>query len=201
MLTRKVRPDQAGFTLAELAISIFLIGIISTTLFTFFRSSFFNYLNLQTDATATSQIMTQSNRIAQVLRGVTDISDVDANEFEGHSYFYPSDAYVSVIHYYLQTSGGKTKLMADRTPMNANPPIGSPITSKKVTFTVIDSFYQPSGTSLFTYLDASGNALSLPITDLQTIKAIRVNLAAKGSNNTNQKVDVQVGLRNRKTNL
>jgi hypothetical protein len=85
--------------------------------------------------------------------------------------------------------------------MTANPPIGTPQTNKLKTYTIIDNFYQPSGSSLFTYLDSSGNALTLPISDLQTIKGVQVNLAAKGSNGSNQALNVQVSLRNRKTNL
>jgi prepilin-type N-terminal cleavage/methylation domain-containing protein len=192
---------QAGFTLIELMVVIMLISIIGTTFLIFFKSSFFNYLNLQSDATTMTQVNTQANRVAQVMRGVTGITSVGANDFQGYSYFYPQDTYVSVVHYYLQTSGGVTKVLADVTPMSANPPIGSPITAKLKTYTIIDSFYQPSGGSLFTYLDSSGNTLSLPITDLQTIKGIQVSMAAKLSNNKNQALSVQVSLRNRKTNL
>ncbi len=192
---------QAGFTITELLISMLIMAVIGTTFLVFFKSSFFNYLNLQTDATALTQLSTQSARVATVLRGTTGITSVAANDFQGYSYFYPSDAYVSVIHYYLSTSGGVTKLMADVTPMSANPPIGSPQTAEKRTYTIIDNFYQPGGTNLFTYLDSSDNALSLPISDLKTIKGIRVSLAAKGSNQSNQALSVEVSLRNRKTNL
>jgi len=91
--------------------------------------------------------------------------------------------------------------MADLTPYSANPPLGSPVTAKKRTFTIIDNYYAVSGVSLFTYLDANNAALSLPISDLQTIKGVRVALAAKTSNGSNQALSVQVSLRNRKTNL
>jgi prepilin-type N-terminal cleavage/methylation domain-containing protein len=200
MLTPR-RAGQAGFTLVELLISIVIIAIIGSTFLVFFKSSFFNYLNLQSDATATSQLDTQAMRVATVMRGVTGLNSVAANDINIYSYFYPSDAYVSVVHYYLQTSGTTTKLLADVTPMTANPPIGTPQTNKLKTYTIIDNFYQPSGSSLFTYLDSSGNALTLPISDLQTIKGVQVNLAAKGSNGSNQALNVQVSLRNRKTNL
>lgn len=200
MLPRKTI-GQAGFTLVELMIVVMLVAIIGTTFLVFFKSSFFNYLNLQSDATTTTQVNTQANRVAQVMRGVTGITSVSANDFQGYSYFYPQDAYVSLIHYYLHTSGKTTQLLADVTPMSANPPIGSPLTTKLKTYTIIDNFYQPSGGSLFTYLDTSGNSLSLPISDLQTIKGVQVNLAAKLSNNSNETLSVQVGLRNRKTNL
>jgi prepilin-type N-terminal cleavage/methylation domain-containing protein len=193
--------NQAGFTLVELLISIVLISVIGSTFLVLFKSSFFNYLNLQSDATAMSQLNTQAMRVATVVRGTTDISSVAANDLVIYSYFYPSDAYVSQVHYYLQTSGKITQLLADVTPMTANPPIGTLITAQKKTFTIIDNFYQPSGSALFTYLNLTGSPLTLPISDLQTIKAMQVNLAAKSSNGGNQALNVQVSLRNRKANL
>jgi prepilin-type N-terminal cleavage/methylation domain-containing protein len=197
----KTKQGQAGFTLVELLISIVLIAIISSTFLVFFKSSFFNYLNLQSDATSVSQINTQAMRVATVLRGTTGITSVAANDIVLYSYFYPQDSYVSLVHYYLQTSGKTTRLLVDVTPMTANPPIGTTILDKKKTFTVIDNYYQASGITLFTYLGSSGTALSLPITDLQTVKGIQVNMAAKGSNKSNMALNVQVSLRNRKTNL
>lgn len=193
--------SQAGFTIVELTISILLMAVIGTTFLVFFKSTFFNYLNLQSDATATTQLNAQAMRVATVMRGITGINSVAANDISMYSYFYPSDSYVSLVHYYLQTTGTTTVLKADVTPMTANPPIGSQVTSRKLTYTIIDSFYQLSGASLFSYLDLNGNPLSLPITDLQTIKGIRINLAAKTSNGNNQTLNVQVSLRNRKTNL
>jgi len=156
---------------------------------------------LQSDATSMTQVNTQAMRVATVMRGITDVTSASANDIVIYSYFYPQDAYVSVVHYYLQTSGGVTKLLADVTPMTSNPPIGTPITSKLKTYTVIDNFYQPTGVSLFTYLGANGNTLTLPITDMQTIKSIQVNLAAKLTGGANQTLNVQVNLRNKKTNL
>ncbi len=196
-----LRKAQGGFTLVELMVSIVLISIIGTTFLTFFKSSLFNYLNLQSDASSTTQINTQAMRVATVMRGITGITSVAANDINAYSYFYPQDAYVSVVHYYIQTTGTTKQLMADVTPMSSNPPIGTPQTSKKKTYLIIDNFYQPAGTNLFKYLDLSGNPLTLPISDLQTVKGIQVSLAAKQSNGSNQTLNVQVSLRNRKTNL
>jgi len=177
------------------------MAVIGTTFLVFFKSSIFNYLNLQADATNVTEINAEAMRVSTVLRGITTINSAAANDISIYSYFYPSDTYVSLVHYYLQTSGGITKLFADVTPMTANPPTGTLITASEKTYTIIDNYYQPSGGTLLTYLDSSGNALVLPITDLQTIKGVQVNLAAKGSNGSNQALNVQVSLRNRKTNL
>ena len=61
-------------------------------------------------------------RVATVLRGATDINSAASADITLYSYFYPTDTYVSLVHYYLQTSGKVTQLMADVTPLSANPP-------------------------------------------------------------------------------
>ncbi len=192
---------QEGFTLVELLVSIVLIAIIGTTFLVFFKSSIFNYLDLQKDATSFTQLDSQATRVSNVLRSATGIVSADANDLVVYAYFYPSDTYVSLLHYYVVTSGGTKQLKADLTPMSSNPPIGTPLTAQERTFVVINNLYLPSGTNMFDYLSSSGAALGLPITDLQTIKGIRVNLAAQTASGGNQAIDVQVSLRNRKTNL
>jgi prepilin-type N-terminal cleavage/methylation domain-containing protein len=192
---------QQGFTLVELVVSITLMAIIGTTFLVFFKSSLFDYLDLQSDATSLTELSSQEMRIATVVRGLTDVSSAGANDLSVYAYFYPSDAYVSLVHYYLQQNNGVEQLMADVTPMSANPPIGSLLTDQKRTYTVIDNFYQPSGGSLFTYLNSSGTALTLPVSDLTTIKGVQVNLATTLKDGGNQSVQVQVSLRNRKNNL
>lgn len=200
-MSRRKPNDQSGFTLVELLVSIMLIASIGTTFLVFFKSSLFNYLNLQSDASSMTQLDTQLMRVAQVVRGSTDMSSASADDLVMYSYFYPQDAYVSLIHYYLKTTGGDTQLLADVTPMTANPPIGTPITGSLKTYTIIDNFYQPTGVSLFDYLDSNGNTLSLPISEPTTIKNVQINMAVKLSNKANQTINVQVSLRNRKTNL
>ncbi len=203
MLCRK-RQQTAyvkGFTTVELMITIILIGMLSTMFIVAFKSSIFNLLNLQTDATASLTLNSQVNRISTVLRGVTDISSADSNDLVLYSYFYPSDQYVSLLHYYTATSGGVLQVKADLTPMTANPPIGTPIVAQKRTFVIIDNYYQPSGTPLFQYLDIGGSTIATPVNDLKMIKSVRVQLAARGSNGSNQKMTLEVSLRNRKTNL
>lgn len=190
-----------GFTTVELMVTIILIGVLSTTFIVAFKSSIFNLLNLQTDATASLTLNSQVNRISTVLRGVTDITTANTNELILYSYFYPSDRYVSLLRYYTVSSGGTVQVKADLTPMTANPPLGAPIVAQKRTFVIIGNYYQPSGTPLFQYLDIGGGTIATPVSDLKMIKSIRVQLAAKGSNGSNQKMTLEVSLRNRKTNL
>ena len=196
------RIGQSGYTLVELLISMVVIGIISTTAFAFMSTSLNQYISLQQEGSALTSLAGQTERIAGVLRGITDISEVSSDDITCYAYFYPKDNFVSLIHYYK--INGNTKLVADVTPMSANPPNGVLLNAQEKTFTIIDTFYQVGGINTFVYLDSAGNPLTLPISDLTTIKGIQVNLAVPGSTlkkNTNQTASVQVSLRNRKTNL
>jgi hypothetical protein len=147
-------------------------------------------------------VASQTQRVATVLRGLTDISTATPDELNIYAYFFPSDTYVSQVRYYKAQSN--TKLLADVTPMTANPPIGSLLTDQKKTYTVIDNLYTAGAVNTFVYLDSTGAAMDQPITDLHTIKGIRVTLAVPSkapSVNGSFSSSVQVTLRNRKTNL
>ncbi|MEO6761379.1 MAG: prepilin-type N-terminal cleavage/methylation domain-containing protein [Candidatus Saccharimonadales bacterium] len=195
------KQPQAGFTLVELVISMVLISIIGTTFLVMFKSTLFDYLNLQHDASSLTQLEYQSARITKVLRTVTNIDSADSSDITAYAYFYPSDSYVSRIHYYLQTSGKDMQLLIDVTPMTSNPPVGTPIESAKKTYVIIDEFYQPLNTPLFTYLDIANVPISAPVGAPASIKAIQVNLAAETASGGNQAINLQVSLRNRKINL
>ncbi len=193
---------MSGFTLVEMTIVIVLVGIIVVPAYTFFNTSFNQYLSLQTEGSSFTDLATQSQRLANVLRGATDVVTATANEVDCYAYFAPSDNFVSRIRYYK--TAGNTKLLADVTRMTANPPSGSPIPESTETFTIIDNFRQQAGLDTFSYLNAAGGTLALPISDLRTIKGIQVTLAANGgnlNNNSVQTISLQVSLRNRKTNL
>jgi len=84
MLSRSM---SKGFTTVELMVTIILVGILSTMFIVAFKSSIFNLLNLQTDATASLTLNSQVNRISTVLRGATDITSADNNELVLYSYF------------------------------------------------------------------------------------------------------------------
>lgn len=194
--------SESGFTIVEVIVTLLLVSIVTTIMITFSNTSVSQYLGLQQDGVAFGDVATQTQRVATVLRGLTDISTATGSDLSIYAYFFPSDTYVSQVHYYK--SADNTKLLADVTPMTANPPNGTLITSSKKTYTVIDNLFNGSTATIFTYLDASGSALSLPIDDLHTIKGIRVTLAVPTkapSANGSFTSSLQVTLRNRKTNL
>lgn len=198
-ITPAARPPQAGFSLVELVVVMTLLAVMGVMFYTFFRTNLVTYFNLQKDASGFTDVASQSARIANVLRGATDVTVANSNDLTAYAYFYPTDTYVSQVRYYVSTDGAV--LYADVTPMTANPPTGSLITANKKTYTIISSFKQGSGLTLFNYLGSTGNVLTLPITDLATIKAIRVNLGVATSGASNQAMTLDVTLRNRKTNL
>lgn len=197
---RELKTAQSGFSLVELITTVTLVSIMAVFTYAAFNSSITQYFDLQKQGMHFTDLARQSHRLAGVVRGATDISVASNNELQLYSYFSPSDRFVSQVRYYL--SDGNSKLLADVTPMTANPPIGSPITADRVTYTVLGNYQPQSGINLFTYLDAEGNVLNLPITDLTTIKGVRIQLAVPGADSSsNQAIDLQVSLRNRKTNL
>jgi len=207
VLRRKLRQAylpvrQAGFTLIEMMIAITISALVSLTAYSIFSTLLNQYFGLQADGSEFTNLAGESQRLANVVRGLTDVISESSNDLTVYAYFAPNDAYVSQIHYYL-SANAKT-LYADVTPMSANPPIGTPLVAQKATYKVIDNYYQLSGVPLFNYLDASGATLALPIADENSIKGIQINLVVPAPFPTaagNQRISLQVSLRNRKTNL
>lgn len=139
----------------------------------------------------------QATRVENVIRGLTGITSASNNDLSIYAYFYPSDAYVSLLHYYILNG----QLVADMTLMTSNPPTGMQIAGSTKTYVIVPSLYQTTGVNLFNYYDSGNNLLTTPIADTNTVKSIQVNLAANLGVNGNQQLNVLVSLRNRKTNL
>ena len=127
---RHNQQEEQGFTILEMVIVITLIGTLSVIFFVVFKTTLVSYIDLQKQATSFGQLSTQAERIANVLRGTTSISNASDNELTVYTYFYPSDAYVSQVRYYV-VNGATKRLYADLTPMSANPPLGTLQTDKK----------------------------------------------------------------------
>lgn len=191
-----------GFSLAEFVIVLAILGIIIVIAYPFFNTTLRQFFVLEQEGLMFGQLSTQSQRIGRVLRGAIDITQATPNEVTVYAYFAPNDAQTSLIHYYKNAAG--TQMFAEVTPMTANPPTGTLLTAQKRTVTIIPNFYSSPSVTTFEYLDASGATLSQPISDLHTIKGIRVKLAVPitlPSQTGNDTITTQVSLRNRKTNL
>lgn len=191
-----------GFSLAEFVIALAILGIIIVIAYPFFNTTLRQFLVLEQEGLMFGQLSMQSQRIAKVLRGTVDVTQATSTEVTVYAYFAPNDASASLIHYYKNPAG--TKLLAEITPMTSNPPTGTLLTAQKRTVTIIDNFYSAPGIQTFEYLDASGATLTQPITDLHSIKGMRVKLAVPitlPSQSGNDTITTQVSLRNRKTNL
>lgn len=191
-----------GFSLAEFVISLAILGIIVVVAYPFFNTTLRQFFVLEQEGLMFGQLSLQSQRIGKVLRGTIDMTQASNTEVTVYAYFAPNDAATSLIRYYKNPAG--TKLYADVTPMTANPPTGTLLTAQKRTVTIIDNFYTNPSVNTFEYLDASGTTLALPITDLHSIKGIRVKLAVPitlPSQSGTDTIVTQVSLRNRKTNL
>ncbi len=194
------KSNSQGFTLVELLVVILLVVVIFTSFASFFTNYLILYSKYQKDGMAYSELSQQSQRISDVIRGLTDIVSASNNDITIYAYFSPADAYVSQVRYYLANSN-KT-LMVDVTPMSSNPPNGTLLTAKKKTYTIISNFYLPTNGKIFTYYDAGGTALSVPLTDQHTVLSIKVDIASPSSKNpSGQTLSTTVSLRNRKTNL
>lgn len=197
---RRAQNPAAGFSLVELLVVISLVAIVAVSFGSFFTNYLILYSKYQQDSLNFSEMTQQSQRLAQVLRGLTDIVSESGNNLTVYAYFSPADAYVSQVHYYLTANSKQLKV--DVTPMTANPPNGTLLTSQTKTYTIISNYFQAPSTSLFTYYDANGSVLTPPIADEHSIVQIQINLAEPASHSSKgQTLSMTVSLRNRKINL
>jgi prepilin-type N-terminal cleavage/methylation domain-containing protein len=200
LLHLKTDSNVKGFTIIELLVVISVLSVLTVAFGSFVLNYITVYTHYQSDALNFTELAQQSQRVATVLRGLTDIVSESSNNLEVYAYFSPNDTYVSEVDYYIGGTG-KT-LMASVTPMTANPPIGTPITANTKTYTIISNYYQASGVNLFNYYDVTGTLLALPISDEHTIVQIQINLAEPGTyTKSGQTLSTTVSLRNRKTDL
>ncbi len=193
------RNNEQGFTVIELVVVITVTLVVLTIAYTFFNTSFRQYLGLHAHGLNMGSLAVQTQRLAAVMRGVTYVTVAEPNEMRVTAYFSPDDAYVSEVRYYPDASG--ERLLADVTPYTSNPPDGSPDTSKTRTVTIVDTLYMQPGVAMFEYVDSSGTPMTHPIDDLHIIKGLRINMASKQPDGEVDSMSLQVSLRNRKTNL
>lgn len=201
-MSRNLRNDQKGFTLPEMILVISMSSLLLVTLFIFSSTTVRNYMRMQAEGLANSKAAEGAFRISRVLRSANFVEEATDDRFTAYTYFAPQDRYTSKITYYLDNS--KTKLLADVTAMTADYPGGILIADSKKTVVIIDKFLKRDGLPTFKYATANHTPITTPVTDLQAIKNISVNIYARLYENNNTKFvssSVSVNLRNRKTNL
>lgn len=193
---------QYGYTIVELVVAMVVLGIVALMLSTFMNTTLRQYLGLQKNATAFSDLTMQSQRMTNVLRGSYDILEATPESIAVYAYFFPNHNKVSHVRYYLNPA--KTILYADVTPMTENPPDGVQIPDQKKTYTIIPYYQKVPNQSLFDYYDGVNQPIEPETNNLRTIKAVRINLLTPSDGVTkdgSQSVSTQVSLRNRKNNL
>ena len=195
------QPKQ-GFTITEIMVVMAISSMLLVTVYVFTSSSITSMMRLQAEGLARSKLADGSYRVSKVLRGVNHIEQANADTITAYSYFAPDDQYTSKIRYYL--NGTQNKLLADVTPMTADYPTGSLLTAQTKTVTIINNFYKVTGQPTFKYYDATFAQLTSPVSDLQSIKNISVQLYVKKYDSKATDIvstEVTVSLRNRKSNL
>lgn len=201
-MLRRNKRRGAGFSLIEIMIAMAVAGIIALSAYQFFNVSLAQYFALQANSVASGELIVNAQRLANVVRTLTGVVAAGDNDMTMYTYFSPNDTYVSQVRYYLNAANNQ--LLADVTPMTANPPTGTLITAQKKTYVIISDYLKIVNLNLFTYYDASNTVLTQPITDFNSISAIKINLAVPHNNpvkGASQQMSLQVTLRNRKTNL
>jgi len=82
--------SNQGFTLVELLITIIIIGLVSTTFIVIFKSTIYNSINMQLDASRAVDLNSGAQRIGMILRGATGITSATSSDLVVTAYFYPS---------------------------------------------------------------------------------------------------------------
>jgi prepilin-type N-terminal cleavage/methylation domain-containing protein len=188
---------QKGFTIVELVLVTSIVSIIVVLFYSVFVGSFNNFLAMQTDAVKFNDLSSQTQRIARIMRGATDVLEATPTSATVYAYFSPRDNVVSKVKYYV--SG--TQLKADITPMSSAPPVGTPQTAQMKSYVIIEKI--DTSTSPFDYLDSAGNSLGT-VSNLRDVKGMKITITVPPTKLATVKpttLQVSVSLRNRKTNL
>lgn len=188
---------QKGFTIVELVLVTSIVSIIVVLFYSVFVGSFNNFLAMQTDAVKFNDLSSQTQRIARIMRGATDVLEATPTSATVYAYFSPRDNVVSKVKYYV--SG--TQLKADITPMSSAPPVGTPQTAQMKSYVIIEKI--DTSTSPFDYLDSAGSSLGT-VSNLRDVKGMKITITVPPTKLATVKpttLQVSVSLRNRKTNL
>ncbi len=195
------RLDSKGFTLFELIVVMMVSSFLLISLFGFTSRSINSFMKMQAEGLARSKLADGVFRVSQVLRSSNFVEEANADSFTAYAYFAPQDLYTSKIRYYLSPS--QDQLLADVTPMTADYPVGTLLTGQQRTVVVIDKFYKRTSYPTFQYFTSTNTELSAPVSNMDSIDNITVNLYTKVYQATDEykSSTLTVNMRNRKSNL
>ncbi len=187
-----------GFTIIELLIVISVIALLSIATTLVFNSSLRDLFKMNATMVNINDQVVAMQRMEQVLRGGTRITEATTMRLTIFSYFSPQDATLSQITYYYNATS--KKLLVDRIPASGSPPNYTYNNSDKKTLTLISDFVQTG--DIFTYFDANGDSGVFTGDQLKDIKKITISLKEPArANIPAAELTSSVILRNRKTNL
>lgn len=194
--------NKNGLTLTELIVVMAIMSGLLITVYAFTSSSISSFMQLQAESLARSKLADGSFRVTKVIRSINYIESADNDTITAYSYFAPNDQYTSKIRYYL--NGSQDKLLAEVTPMTADYPVGTLLTTQTKEVTIVDNFVKIASEPTFKYYDSNLNQITSPVLDVNSVKNISVNLYVKRYKEVPSKyvsTEVMVNLRNRKSNL
>jgi prepilin-type N-terminal cleavage/methylation domain-containing protein len=192
------RKYEDGYSLLELLVVIVITGMIALPLSTFFIKGLSSFQFIQVQSDTALELQTLTDRVAKVVRGVTNVDTASPNTLIVYGYFSPQDTVIKKIRYFVNG----TNLNIGVTPPSGTAPNYTYLSSDEViTTTRID--LAMGANSLFTYFDDAGNQLTGSFQPGQ-VKEIGIFVAANP--NTRQipvpiSISTKITLRNLKTNL
>lgn len=189
----------SGFTIAELMVSISLIGTILVIFSIFFTSNYQGYLNLQLNTMRLADTSNGLQRTARVLRGINIITDAQPNTLTGFVYFTPRDETLSKVRYFYDST--QRKLMVGVIPATGVAPNYTYNPSDEQLTTVAEHINDTR--PIFSYLNASGDPAEFSETNYKDIYGIGITLTSDTKDNSadTNALKTTVSLRNRKINL
>ena len=195
---------QAGFTLSELLISIFLISLLSYGVSSFMRNTFFYNTTIRKALNSQFEVRQTLKKLSAELRAASQASDGSYALAEASSTsltFYTDlngDGVKERLRYFLSGTTLRRGVII---------PSGSPLTYNSGSETVSDMVhYRVGTTSIFTYYDSGYAATTTPLSQPVTVSAVRLVQAAITVNpdpgrQPNVSFTSKVSLRNLKDNL
>lgn len=164
--------NNKGFTITELIVVMSLIAIISGFVYIFFSQSIINFLRLQSANITVVDRTRALNRMMQVVRGITNISDAQANSLTATTYFSPTDTVPSRVTYSYDAS---TKELTVKTILadGASPNYTYNIANQKTSVVLYGLQLQES---LFAYYNRTGSIAVIDGSDYSSIASVNITI-------------------------